>query len=305
MAQGHARNAQLIYSLATQRGLSPQRARELVSASLRESGLNAGARNASSGAAGLFQLLSSGYRNRAMQLGGLNNPRANLLAILPAYLSYWRKHPNAAPGEGAAAVEASGKNAAWYAQPLGHLQGYNLGAGFPRQDSGSAPQVPPLNPPAQGNRFLQAVLRGEDLTEALPGILAQRRSMAMPSDGVVSPSQPNPGSTGYGTPAELFYRDMALKFGKHIGAIPGHYDHVHAAYTNPQQMLRAISLARSLGLNIGENPEVGTVHPVHATHSYHYRDFPGLYHGRHLGEAIDVSGNAAKMLRFYRMLAGG
>jgi hypothetical protein len=67
--------------------------------------------------------------------------------------------------------------------------------------------------------------------------------------------------------------------------------HIHAAFTNPQLELAAIKWAQQHGLHVGENPYVGdTVDPVHAKNSYHYHDFPGLFNGRKLGEAIDVSG---------------
>ena len=127
----------------------------------------------------------------------------------------------------------------------------------------------------------------------------------MPLNASVSLSNATPGTPGGTAPAELFYRNMALKNGQHIGAVKGHFDHVHAAYTNPQAVLRAIALAKSLGLRVGENPYVGGVDPVHVTDSYHYRRFPGKYHGRRLGEAVDVSGNQAAMLKFYQALAGG
>src|SRR5262245_33646326 len=109
------RMASVIYGLARQRGLNDARAREMIAASIAESGLNPSIRNRSSGATGLFQLLSSGYVNTANRLGGVTNPRANTLAILPSYLSYWRSHPGARPGEAARDVERSGEGAGFYA----------------------------------------------------------------------------------------------------------------------------------------------------------------------------------------------
>lgn len=109
-------NATLIYRTARKHGLPHNRAIELVKAAYNESGLLAHNTNKSSGAAGLFQLLSPGYRQRAQKLGGLYNPRANTLAILPDYLSYWRKHPNARPGEAGRDVERSGMGADFYAR---------------------------------------------------------------------------------------------------------------------------------------------------------------------------------------------
>ncbi len=110
--------AATIYGLALKAGLRPARARELVAAAYAESTLNPRATNKSSGAAGLFQLLSSGYRTKAQSLGGLYDVGANTRAILPNYLSYWQSHPHAAPGEAARDVELSGEGAGFYSRPL-------------------------------------------------------------------------------------------------------------------------------------------------------------------------------------------
>jgi hypothetical protein len=81
-------------------------------------------------------------------------------------------------------------------------------------------------------------------------------------------------------------------------------EHIHFASTNPQTELQAIKLAEQLGLSVRENPYTGdTVDPVHATNSYHYRTFPGLYNGRRLGEAADASGDRNAMLRLYALLS--
>jgi RHS repeat-associated protein len=115
------RNARIIFRLALDARLLARRGREMVAAAYMESTLNARAVNRSTGAAGLFQLLSAGYVRRAKALGGVFNPRANTCAILPDYVAYWHRHPNARPGAGAAAVEASGEGASFYAQPLAWL----------------------------------------------------------------------------------------------------------------------------------------------------------------------------------------
>jgi hypothetical protein len=79
--------------------------------------------------------------------------------------------------------------------------------------------------------------------------------------------------------------------------------HIHAAFGNPQLEIAAINWAQAHGLHVGENPYVGdTVDPVHAPNSYHTRDFPGRYHGRKLGMAIDVSGGNTDA--FYNWLNG-
>jgi RHS repeat-associated protein len=118
LSSSQLHNARIVYRLGLGARLVSKRAREMVAAAFMESSLKAGNVNHMSGAAGLFQLLSAGYVRRAKALGGLLDPRANTCAILPDYASYWRRHPNAAPGEGAAVVEASGESASFYAQPL-------------------------------------------------------------------------------------------------------------------------------------------------------------------------------------------
>ena len=125
--------------------------------------------------------------------------------------------------------------------------------------------------------------------------------------GPQNPSLPPAGAQGP-TPSgglkELFYDPLGgIKNGRQVGAIGGHGDHVHLAAGSPQEMLLAINTAKRLGLHVGENPYVGRVAPVHVTDSYHYRDYPGRYHGRKLGEAIDVSGDPRRMAAFYKWAA--
>ena len=103
--------------------------------------------------------------------------------------------------------------------------------------------------------------------------------------------------------AELFYDPIGgIKNGKQIGAIGGHSDHVHVAFTNPKSILAAISLARRMGLRVSENPYLDRADPVHVKGSYHYRNFPGRFNNRRLGEAFDASGSAKAMAAFYRAL---
>ena len=113
-----------IWQIGQRRGLNNQQLRELGAVAMAESGLNPRAVNKSSGAAGLFQLLSQGYRTRAQQYGGLFNPRANTLAIINDYVNYWKQHPNAEPGAAGRDVERSGQGASFYAQPLAGVSSY-------------------------------------------------------------------------------------------------------------------------------------------------------------------------------------
>jgi hypothetical protein len=111
-------SAQIIYNNAISAGLTPSQALQLIGASYSESGLNPTSVNGSSGAAGLFQLLSKGYVDTATRLGGVFNPSANTQAILPSYVSFFQSNPNAVPGQAASTVEASGEPASWYAGGL-------------------------------------------------------------------------------------------------------------------------------------------------------------------------------------------
>lgn len=71
----------------------------------------------------------------------------------------------------------------------------------------------------------------------------------------------------------------------------GHANHVHVA-AGPKTTVELGKLAQSMGLHVGENPHFGGVDPVHVAGSYHYK-----------GEAIDVSGDKAKMAAFARRVA--
>lgn len=114
-------NALRIEQDAIKGGISPQRARELALVAYHESSLDPNAVNKSSGAAGLLQLLSSGYVEKANQLGGVKNPDANVNAILPDYAKFWKQHPNAPVGAAGAAVERSGEGAGWYGAGLDEI----------------------------------------------------------------------------------------------------------------------------------------------------------------------------------------
>jgi hypothetical protein len=131
----------------------------------------------------------------------------------------------------------------------------------------------------------------------------------VPLGASVTPSQPiRPpiqGGGGFGGMTELIHDPIGSIFDGVQSNKPygGHDRHVHAAFTNPQSVLRAIALARKLGLAVTENPYTDPSIGKHADKSHHYRTFPGMYNGRRLGQAVDVSGDAAKMRAFYQALA--
>lgn len=95
---------------------------------------------------------------------------------------------------------------------------------------------------------------------------------------------------------ELFWQGAGginAKDGKEVpqGFVSGHTDHVHVA-AGPKTVVELGKLAQSMGLHVGENPHFGKVNPVHVANSYHYK-----------GEAIDVSGNPAKMRAYAHQVA--
>lgn len=59
--------------------------------------------------------------------------------------------------------------------------------------------------------------------------------------------------------------------------------------------------AQGLGLRVSENPYFDKVDPVHVAGSDHYRTL-GKYQGRPYGAALDVSGDPAKLKRYFRWL---
>ena len=65
--------------------------------------------------------------------------------------------------------------------------------------------------------------------------------------------------------------------------------------------VQAGKYAQQLGLSVRENPYFDKVDPVHVQGSDHYRTL-GKYQGRPYGAALDVSGDPAKMQRYFRWL---
>jgi peptidoglycan hydrolase-like protein with peptidoglycan-binding domain len=82
-----------------------------------------------------------------------------------------------------------------------------------------------------------------------------------------------------------------------------HDTHIHFGFAEPDVAISIIKKAKSLGLHAGENPFSDDVEPVHKKHSYHYRNFPGSFEGKTLGQGLDVSGNRDKMVELYNWVA--
>lgn len=261
--------ARTLIGLGEQHGLSPTRAAEFAAAAFAESSLNPSARNAS-GAAGLFQLLSPGYVTKANALGGVMDPHANALAILPDYLNYWRQNPNAAPGAAASAVERSGEGPGFYAAPLSLLGGLSGSAPpsppRPRQVSPSVPVGIPVRPtvplPTTGKGLSPNVFallnQGNELVglPSLPAALAG--STASSATKAVRPAAAAVPPAAAATP-----RTTAVKPPKITGPSLRYIEHVAAPF----------------GLTI-----TSTTGGQHAKNSYHYR-----------GRAVDFGGNPKNM----------
>lgn len=173
--------AQLAYTIAVKAGLNPSQAEDFAAVQYGESGFNPHALNKSSGAAGLYQLLSQGYVNRAAALGGVFNPVANIKAILPDYVAYYRAHPNLIPGAAGAAVERSGEGASYYAQGWQHLVG---GASYPVTTGG---YVPPSTTPAGRVAAPTVAKQPADNTAALRAILAAASAQLSAPSPTITP----------------------------------------------------------------------------------------------------------------------
>src|SRR5262245_61326321 len=115
-------SATLAYQMGVKAGLTPLQALDFAGVQKGESGFDPKAYNPS-GASGLYQLLSPGYVEKAKALGGVFNPRANIGAILPDYVSYYKGHPQFVPGAAGSAVERSGEGPEYYAAGTRYLQG--------------------------------------------------------------------------------------------------------------------------------------------------------------------------------------
>jgi len=186
---------------------------------------------------------------------------------------------------------------------------------LPPLATGSTPLAQTTNPRAGLlNAIITGLQQGKDVYSLLPQALANNPIRpSAPLQAPVRSSPPPVGQLPIRTPVQPSQglRNAPVASGSpwrfaellHEGVGgPTHStgEHIHVASTDPNTMLRAISLAQSMGLRVGENPYTDPVDPVHATNSYHYRTFPTLYSGKHLGEAADVTG--PRMLEFYNRL---
>lgn len=152
-------------------------------------------------------------------------------------------------------------------------------------------------------RSITALLLGDNSTPSTPPTPARTGAGTVTtSDGTtVTGTAVSPGGNYSGYIHELFYDPLNIAFdeGSWIPAIGGHDKHVHVAFAEPNAAIQIINYAKGLGLRVTENPYVGTVAAgVHTGGSWHYKTFPGEYHGKRLGMAVDVSGTNTAMAQF-------
>ena len=164
----------------------------------------------------------------------------------------------------------------------------------------SAPAMSELITP-QGYTPVQTSAPAEPTADPLASALQRISEENVPKITSTTTTTGGGGGRG-GAPAkgsqikELFWQGpggINLKDGQRVpqGFVSGHADHVHVA-AGPKTTDRFGRLAQEMGLRVSENPDFGGVDPVHTGGSYHYKD-----------QAIDVSGDVAKMRKFAKRVA--
>lgn len=152
-------------------------------------------------------------------------------------------------------------------------------------------------------RSIKALMLGDNSVPSTPPTPIGRTSGTVAtSDGTtVTGTVVSPGGNYTGAIHELFYDplDIAFDEGHWIPNIGGHGRHVHVAFADPQAAIQIINYAKALGLRVSENPYVDPVEiEKHTGGSFHGKVFPGFYHGKRLGMAVDASGTKSAMDQF-------
>lgn len=296
---------QLIRSLAPRYRLDP---RAVAAVARSEGGLGWGAVGDQGTSYGPFQLHEGGALPRGQGAAFANSPAGVEYALQ-------RMAASGARGkQGQQAIEAIVRGFERPADPDSEIRrslGYYGAAGgqsaTPADYSSSAPASAVSTPRSDLGASLLSARRSGDpgaRRSLLLGLLERRGQASSPAAaGPPSPAAAGspPPQAGHGALAEAFYDPLGSYDNGHVGGpIGGHSDHVHLSITDPQQMVQAIELAKSLGLRVSENPYVDPVDPVHVKGSFHYRT-AGKVNGRPVGEALDASGSPAAMARFYKL----
>jgi hypothetical protein len=151
-------------------------------------------------------------------------------------------------------------------------------------------------------RSIKSLLLGDNSVPSTPPTPIDRGSGTVTTlDGTtVTGTVVSPGGNYKGAIHELFYDPLNIAFdeGQWIPNIGNHSDHVHVAFADPNSAIQIINYAKALGLRVTENPYIDNVDPVHTDGSWHYKVFPGFYHGKRLGMGLDASGTKSAMDQF-------
>jgi hypothetical protein len=78
---------------------------------------------------------------------------------------------------------------------------------------------------------------------------------------------------------------------------PGHGDHIHISFTDPQIAIAIIKKAEEIGLNADENlySKGKVTKGAHSVNSHHYKQFEGEYDGKQLSKGLDINKNGTKL----------
>lgn len=289
---------QLISREARRRGLDPQAVLAVASV---EGGFN-GAVGDNGTSFGSFQLHKGGALPR-----GVANPQqwANSRAGITYALDQIAKVARGKRGHDAVASivlgferpAAPGQEITKASSRYGKVGGGEAGLGpsAPAAGQAAAPDRHQLAEALIGNLGAEH----PDVGALIP-ILAAAKAQPQAQAKMKTPVQATSERSAPGGINELFYDPIGgIKFGKQIGAIGGHKDHVHVALASEAAQKAALAQARRMGLRVGQDTDAN-VTQVHVKDSFHYRHYRK---GDPLRKAADVSGDPARMAAFYKWVA--
>lgn len=258
----------------------------------------------------------SGFNPRAVSPAGARG----VAQIMPATARGWGVNPD----DPVASLDAAAKNMSRYVHTYGNwrdaLVAYNAGPGAVGKPlyretqayvqkilGGSNPQPAaqsdarfdtgaPRSAQSDSAALLKQYLATRNQPGALLSLAAGLKQEAPQAARSATQSGAQGSTQGRSKLLEMFWQGdggVNVKNGQLVpqGFVSGHTDHVHVA-AGPKTVVQLAKLAQSMGLHVGENPNYGGVHPVHVKNSLHYK-----------GEAIDVSGDPAKMRAYAHRVA--
>jgi hypothetical protein len=214
---------------------------------------------------------------------------ANIPASIAAALKRYGPYAGEMPSETAGSLRSQGT------MPMGN----SLGGDPHRRRNFAMAMINATQPGQQSLEGMLGALMQLRASRPAPMSMASYSGPTGPTSTPPGPVGPVPAGGGGGRLNELFYDPLGgIKYGKQIGAIGGHSDHVHISTPTPQQMIAAIRQAQAMGLHVGENTFVGDnpERGIHVPTSFHYQTYPGSK----VSEAADISGSPKAMAAFYK-----